>query len=71
MNVFNIIRERKLLKIFLVFVISTTPLVGTIEAQEKKDTIQQKSEITISRNPAPLKSNETREKCFTKNARKA
>ena len=66
MNVFNTIRERKLLKIFLVFVISTTPLVGTIEAQEKKDTIQQKSEITISRNPAPLKSNETRENVLQK-----
>ena len=60
------IRERRLLKIFLVFVISTTPLVGTIKAQGRKDTIQQKSEITISRSPAPLKSNGIRENILQK-----
>ena len=60
------VEEKKLLvKIFLVFIISTL-LVTIIEAQEKKDTIQQKSEITISQSPAPTKSNETREDILQK-----
>ena len=54
-------KEKKLLvKIFLIFIISTV-LTSIIEAQEKKDTIPQKSDITISQSPAPTKSIETRE----------
>ncbi|MCH7764620.1 MAG: tetratricopeptide repeat protein [Candidatus Marinimicrobia bacterium] len=54
-------KEKKLLvKIFLIFIISGQ-LTSIIEAQEKKDTIPQKSDITISQSPAPTKSIETRE----------
>ncbi len=58
--------KRKLLvKIFLVFIISTL-LTSTIEAQEKKDTTQQKSERTTLPSPVPYKSNGTREDILQK-----